>query len=137
MNNIEMDGTMLFYYESHAVSLQPQGALDAEGSQVLQHHIAMLKPERHHLWILDLSQVDFINSAGLMALIASLNLSRQHRCRLVLTNLHPSIQLIFEITRLDQVFEIVDWSLDGSAGDPLNRGRATSINGAEDNLAVA
>ena len=93
---------------SKTVVLQPQGQLDLEGGVELQHQIAAIASDRYSCWILDLAKVEFINSSGLVALITGLNLANERHCRLVLCNLPAPVRLIFEITQLDQVFEIVE-----------------------------
>lgn len=94
--------------ENDLVLIRLQGRLDSEGSANLQRQLSTVDPAQHTLWILDMSHVDFVDSAGLVALIAALNRAIQNKCRLVLSNLHPSVRLILDITQLDQVFEIVD-----------------------------
>lgn len=93
---------------SDTIILQPQKRLDAEGGIALQQQIASLLPEHYKIWVIDLSCVDFINSSGLVALVSGLSTARSHGRRLVLCHLQAPVQLIFEITQLDQVFEIVD-----------------------------
>lgn len=99
---------MILCCENRFALLQPQGCLDAAGSAKLQEHVGTIAPDAYKLWIIDLAQVDFIDSSGLVSLIAALNSAKQHRCRLVVCNLRPAVRLIFEITRLDQAFEIFD-----------------------------
>lgn len=94
--------------ETDLVLIRLQGRLDSEGSANLQRQLSTIEPAQHTRWILDLSHVDFVDSAGLVALIAALNMATQNKCRLVLCNPHPSVRLILDITQLDQVFEIVD-----------------------------
>jgi anti-anti-sigma factor len=55
-----------------------------------------------------MSNVDFVDSAGLVALIAGLKAANRHGCRLAICSLRPPIRLIFEITQLDRAFEIFD-----------------------------
>ena len=93
---------------SRTVVLQPQGRLDLEGSVALQRQIAAIASERHSCWILDLTDVEFIDSSGLVALITGLNTANECNCRLIICNLQASVKLILEITQLDQVFEIVE-----------------------------
>jgi anti-anti-sigma factor len=93
---------------SRAVVLQPQGQLDLEGGVALQQQIAAIASERYNYWILDLANIDFINSSGLVALITGLNSANKCNCRLVICNVQASARLIFEITQLDRVFEIVE-----------------------------
>jgi anti-anti-sigma factor len=99
---------MIAYQENKFVLFQPCGRLDLEGGITLRQQLGDIKPNCHTLWIVDLNYVDFIDSSGLLALVVSLNFAIENQCRLVLCNLHPSVKLVFEITRLDQVFEMID-----------------------------
>lgn len=63
---------------------------------------------RHKLWVIVMAAVDFIDSSGICALVGGLNAARHRGCRLVICNLSATVRLIFEITQLDQLFEIFD-----------------------------
>lgn len=58
--------------------------------------------------IVDLEQVESIDSAGLMALIHGLRLTQALERRFSLCSVSPSMRIIFEVTQLDRVFEIFD-----------------------------
>lgn len=58
--------------------------------------------------LVDLSRVEFIDSAGLMVLVSGLSLAQQLGKRLSLCSVNPTIQMIFELTQLDRVFEIFE-----------------------------
>lgn len=92
--------------------IQPIGRLDLEGGIAVKNVLAEIASDCqspcHSLWMIDLTQVDFIDSAGLTALISGLNLAIANQCQFKLFAPHPSVRLVFEITRLDQIFEIVD-----------------------------
>jgi anti-sigma B factor antagonist len=94
--------------EKSFVLLQPKGHLDANGGVSLKQQFASLETGKHSLWIVDLTHVEFIDSAGLMALVAGLQTAAENNCRLVLSRICPAVKLIFEITQLDQAFEIID-----------------------------
>jgi anti-anti-sigma factor len=104
--------------EDKFVLLQPQGRLDSQGSITLKQQFSEIEPERHHLWIVDMAEVDFIDSAGLLALITGLNVANRNQCRLVICNPRPAVRVIFEITRLDQIFEMIDSRADIEAFTP-------------------
>ncbi|MBD2021809.1 STAS domain-containing protein [Leptolyngbya sp. FACHB-36] len=106
---------MVFLEESKSVLIQPQGLLDSQGGASLQQQISAIEHQRYPLWILDLSQVEFIDSAGLFALVSGLNTASRNQCRLVVCNLPPAVQIIFEITQLDQAFEIFESQADVAA----------------------
>lgn len=57
--------------------------------------------------ILDLTQVTFIDSSGLGAIVASMKLSA-HKTPLVLAGLMPTVQKVFKLTRMDQVFDLFE-----------------------------
>ncbi|UXU76125.1 MULTISPECIES: STAS domain-containing protein [unclassified Paracoccus (in: a-proteobacteria)] len=57
--------------------------------------------------VLDLSQVDFMDSSGLGAVIALFKAMPPGR-QLVLAGLTPNVQRVFELTRMDKVFTITD-----------------------------
>lgn len=57
--------------------------------------------------ILDLSNVEFLDSSGLGAVVGSMKqLSRN--CHLDLSGLTPTVDKVFRITRMDRVFRIYD-----------------------------
>ena len=99
---------MIVYHASKSVILQPQGRLDAQGGSLLRTQLEAIAPDQHHTWIVDLSNVDFVDSSGLVSLVHGTKRAQQHGCRLVICSLCASVRLLFEITRLDQVFEIFE-----------------------------
>lgn len=94
--------------EYQLVLLQPEGRLDLEGSKILEKQLVGIAPQRHDLWVVDLAQVDFMDSSGLVALVTALKAARSSGCRLVLCNLQTPVKLIFELTQLDSAFEIFE-----------------------------
>lgn len=55
--------------------------------------------------VLDLSTVEFIDSSGLGAIVASMKQLGQGR-RLDLAGLHPIVEKVFRLTRMDTVFHL-------------------------------
>lgn len=55
--------------------------------------------------VLDLSQVEFLDSSGLGAVVGSMKQLGRSR-RLDLAGLTPSVEKVFRITRMDSVFRI-------------------------------
>lgn len=94
--------------ELQLIVLQPQGRLDLQSGKVLEKQMASLVPQPHDLWVVDLAQVDFMDSFGLVTLVIGLKAARNSGCRLVLCNLQAPVQLVFELTQLDLVFEIFE-----------------------------
>ncbi|MBW4474483.1 MAG: STAS domain-containing protein [Stenomitos rutilans HA7619-LM2] len=97
-------------HQKKVVRLQPPHRLDLMGGVGLQRQIAAIEPEQGSLWLIDMAHVEFIDSAGRLALVKTLSLAQANHCRLLICNLPASIRIIFELTQLDQVFELVDSS---------------------------
>jgi len=57
------------------------------------------------LVVLDLSQVDFIDSSGLGAIVAAMKNMGTTR-KLALAGLTPNVERVFKLTRMDSVFSV-------------------------------
>jgi anti-sigma B factor antagonist len=57
------------------------------------------------LVVLDLSQVEFIDSSGLGAIVAAMKYMGKER-RLALAGLTPTVERVFKLTRMDSVFTV-------------------------------
>lgn len=90
------------------IVLQPQGRLDLQEGKVLREQLASIVPQPQDLWVIDLVQVDFMDSSGLTALVKGLKAAHQSGCHLVLCNVQAPVRIIFELTQLDEVFEIFE-----------------------------
>lgn len=64
-----------------------------------------VKTEIDHI-VVDLKSIDFINSAGLMALVMALRLVRSVNKKLFVCSINDQVRMLFEITGMDQVLEI-------------------------------
>ena len=83
-----------------------KGEIDLHVSPVVTASLnAMIdkKPER---LVIDLSDVTYIDSAGLAALIQAMQKVEGYGGKFLLAGLQETVRSIFEISRLDQVFRI-------------------------------
>lgn len=87
----------------------PQGAVNASNAVDFQQEMtqAVAQTKKSNV-LVNLEQVDSLDSAGLMALVSSLRLAQAVGSRFSLCNVSPSIRIIFEVTQLDRVFEIFE-----------------------------
>ena len=99
---------MMTTQANQMIVLQPQERLDLQGGRILKEQLARLVPQAQDLWVIDLACVDFMDSNGLVALVTGLTAARRSGCRLVLCNVQAPIRIIFELTQLDEVFEIFE-----------------------------
>ncbi|MBD0264936.1 MAG: STAS domain-containing protein [Tolypothrix sp. Co-bin9] len=94
--------------ECQVILFKPQGSIDLEGGKALSEQMATVNPQRDQLWVIDLAEVDLMDSSGLVPLVKGLKIARESGCRLVICNCSASVRLILELTQLDSVFEIFD-----------------------------
>jgi anti-sigma B factor antagonist len=85
------------------------GHIDATSALVLKKQlteaVSALKSEA---LLVDMSAVESLDSAGLMVLVSTLTMSQKLSKPFSLFGVSPSVRIIFELTQLDRVFEIVD-----------------------------
>ena len=89
-----------------------KGKITAENSEVFQREIHDLMPESHgqnaaktYRFVLDLSNVTYVDSTGLGALLGAWTAAQKKGCDLELANLNPRVEKLVEITKLDTVFK--------------------------------
>jgi anti-sigma B factor antagonist len=97
---------MTLIQERQVILFKPQGSINLEGGKALSEQMGTIQPHCNQLWVIDLAEVDFMDSSGLVPLVKGLMSARQSGCRLVLCNVQPQVKLILELTQLDSVFEI-------------------------------
>lgn len=61
-----------------------------------------------HQIVVDLSNVMFVDSSGLATLVQAMKQCRQHNGDVRLSGLQQPVRIIFELTRLDKVFQIFE-----------------------------
>lgn len=88
--------------------IQPCGSLSAINAAKFQDQLnAAVLSDQHTCILVDLSMVDFIDSAGLMVLITAHNTACSLKKRFSLCSVSKPTRMVFELTQLDQVFEIL------------------------------
>ena len=83
-----------------------EGEIDLHVSPQLSASLAALIADRPPQLVVDLSQVTYIDSSGLAALIQAMQNVERYGGNFALCGLQESVRPIFEIARLDQVFRI-------------------------------
>lgn len=93
--------------QGNATIIAPQvSRLDASNAAVLKNRFIDLISRDNYLIVLNMSQIDFVDSTGLGALLSGLK-SLGNEGKLVLFGVSADVQKLFSITRLDQrVFKL-------------------------------
>jgi anti-sigma B factor antagonist len=85
--------------------------LDAQGGAGLQAEISNALDSGIHTqrdrMVLDMAEVEFIDSDGLVALMNIFQSAAEKGIQLILCSVQPIARLVFDISQLDKVFTII------------------------------
>ncbi len=91
---------------TRAVILRIKGTLDAKNSPVLTRACAQVAEEGRHL-VLCLSEVDFIASSGVGALLAIAEDFQESKLEVRFAQLSTAVSSVIELLNLDQFLKII------------------------------
>jgi anti-anti-sigma factor len=85
--------------------VQLQGILDGIRANQLRQEIADILETGINTVLIDLKEVNFMDSSGLSALVSVLKMIRTAGGKLYLCSINEQLRMVFELTRMDRVFE--------------------------------
>jgi len=98
--------TLQQHLEGSALIASPLGKnLDASNVQTFRAAI-IPKLEQHNRIVIDLSNVEFIDSAGVGTLISCLRIVTEREGQLRLCGLNRAVRVLFELMRMHRLFEV-------------------------------
>jgi len=83
-----------------------KGEIDIYNSTQLKEKLSSLVQDKPIDLHINCSQLEYIDSTGLGALVAILKKAKQNNLNVTLSNLKPNVAKLFKITNLDKVFII-------------------------------
>lgn len=89
-----------------AAIVSPVGDIDLSRSPTLREALKKAHAARPQRLVVDLSEVDYMDSSGVATLVEALQTARRTDTRMVLCGMKEKVRSIFEIARLDTVFAI-------------------------------
>ena len=90
-------------------TFRPEGFLSAaNASEFLERLTVEVKSSVDSAFLVNMEAVEFMDSAGLMALIKAFRLAESLGRRFGICSLAPSVRIMFELTQLDKAFEIFE-----------------------------
>ena len=92
--------------KSNPVKITISGAFDAIGNRDAREAFNALLEKGHDNFLIDFTDVDFIDSSGLGTLVGFFKKIRIGNGSLELVGLREEIMKIFQLTKLDTVFTI-------------------------------
>ena len=100
------------YVGNNIVIVEPHGRLTMETVQYFRRAIARRIDQGWNRLILDLQYVDYIDSAGLGALVYAYTTSKRRGTRLVLVRVFGKNRELLRITKLLTVFDVYETTLE-------------------------
>ncbi len=88
------------------IVVETVGDIDLRCSQGFQQALLSVAEEKPRRIVIDLSAVPYMDSSGVASMVKLLSRARKVGTTLHLAGLNERVRSIFEITRLDQVFDI-------------------------------
>ncbi len=86
--------------------VQPSGILDGLTTNNLRREIIDLIESGANVILVDLQEVNFMNSSGIGALVATLKAVRSAQANMYLCTLNDQLEMIFQLTKMEKVFKI-------------------------------
>ncbi len=90
------------------VVFNPAGRLDITTAWQFRTRLQDCITKQSSHIVVNLAQVNFIDSSGLTSLVAGMRDTDKARGSFKLCNVHPEAKLVFEVTMMDSVFEIFE-----------------------------
>lgn len=90
------------------IHLDIEGYLDAQTYEDLEEEINDLFDENHHRIVIDLSEVDYISSAGAGVFIGAIGTARDHSGDIILLNPTENVREVFELLGLSEIFVMAE-----------------------------
>jgi anti-sigma B factor antagonist len=91
-----------------APRLVVSGELDLASAEELEGHLKQLEASEPDVLVLDLRELDFMDSTGLRTVIAADARAKDRGGRLVVVRAPEEVDRVFRLTRMDQHLELVD-----------------------------
>ncbi|MEO0517941.1 MAG: STAS domain-containing protein [Cyanobacteria bacterium P01_A01_bin.116] len=88
--------------------IYPSGVINAESASQFQQELLAAIGSCNGELVVDMSRVESLDNAGLVAFMSALNTARSESTRLRICSAPPSVRIVFELTQLDRVFTMVD-----------------------------
>jgi anti-anti-sigma factor len=86
--------------------VQPSGILDGIKGHQVRREVSGVVATGANIVLIDLQNVNFIDSSGLGALVSAMKTVRSAGGKLFICSVNDQVKLLFELTKMDRVFEI-------------------------------
>ena len=89
-----------------------EGDVDLYSSPQIRKTIIDLIDKKESALLINLDGVSYMDSSGVATLVEGLQRMREYNGRLMICNIHGAVRDVFELSRLDKVFQIFETETD-------------------------
>ncbi|HYG74618.1 MAG TPA: STAS domain-containing protein [Planctomycetota bacterium] len=89
-----------------AVVVRPKGNIDAHTYSALETALNAHLSKGIYDLVVDMTDVDYLASAGIGVLLSAQSISHEHRGNVVLMNIRSSVASVLELLGIDEVFQV-------------------------------
>ncbi|AFZ03007.1 STAS domain-containing protein [Calothrix sp. PCC 6303] len=86
--------------------IQPSGILNAIGGNQLRRDINDCVATGAKIVLVDLQQIDFVDSSGLGALVAAMQIVKSSDGQMFICSLNEQVKMLFELTKMERIFKV-------------------------------
>jgi anti-sigma B factor antagonist len=94
--------------KNDAVVVNIRGEVDLYSSPEVRKTILTLTKQRLPAIIINLAKVTYMDSSGIATLVEGLQQSGKYKGKFVIASLRSGVKEVFELSRLDKVFDIYE-----------------------------
>ena len=87
--------------------IEPKGILDGTQAEVFRDEVDTAIAEGADVVLIDLKDINFIDSSGLGILVVVLKKMRAIKKKMYICSVNEQVRMLFELTSMDQVFDVV------------------------------
>ena len=84
--------------------LELSGIIDGIRGNELRRQISGILANGADILLLDMKEVNFIDSSGLGALVSAMQMTRNANAKLFVCSISDQVRMLFELTKMDRIF---------------------------------
>ncbi len=86
--------------------IKPSGILNVVAGNQVRRDVTDFLNSGKNVILVDLQNVEFVDSSGLGALVASMQATKSAGGKLFLCSVNEQVKMLFELTKLERIFQI-------------------------------
>ncbi|RUR76226.1 STAS domain-containing protein [Chlorogloeopsis fritschii PCC 9212] len=90
---------------SNVRTIKLSGILDGVRGNELRREINDILADGTNILLIDMKEVNFVNSSGLGSLVSAMQVVRNANAKLFVCSINDQVRMLFELTKMDRIFQ--------------------------------